>query len=212
MASPRTVRGSALFALNHLAGWSPFRLDAFGLVTPIGAEEVATAIGGLQRNWITEYLPLLGSFLVAEDKITAPLPGFKLYNASHGIYVPVGVIAAEVLAVTIGIVANSGLITVAALQGDSYGIANAADIAVSALTRRLMMSKKRRSLNKLVENMQDKTQLEQEALSRDSVPGMPQPSFCKSASHSTVGSQRRNMRRRVYMASCKVQRRLDQLE
>lgn len=175
--------------ISSLAGWSPFRLDALGLVTLIGAEEVATAIGALQRNWITEYLPLLGSFLVAEDKVTTPLPGFTLYNASHGIYVPVlsgwfsrwlianldknskggtlftwsvrgnqRAMAAEVLAVTIGIVANGGLITVAALQGDSYGIANAAAMAVSALARRLMMSKKRRSLDSLVGNMQDRPQ------------------------------------------------------
>ena len=179
--------------IGYLAGWSPFRLDALGLVTLIGAEEVATAIGALQRNWIADYLPLLGSFLIAEDKFTTPLPGFTLYNASDGIYVPVvsgwfsrwlianlnknftggtlftwntdskrdkrRAIAAEVLAVTIGVVANGGLITVAALQGDAYGIANAAAMAVSALVRRLMLGRKRKALNDLIgSNLQPKTQ------------------------------------------------------
>ncbi|KAK3316860.1 hypothetical protein B0H66DRAFT_306813 [Apodospora peruviana] len=169
------------FPVIHLG--APFRLDALGLVSLVGALEVATAIGALQRNWITDYLPLLGSFLVAEDRLTTPLPGFTLYNASDGFYVPVvsgwfsrwlianldktakggtqfqwsvrrkrqheGTILAAP-AVLIGVVANGGLIAVAALQGDWYGVANATAMAVSALIRQAMLDGKIRNLDKLV--------------------------------------------------------------
>jgi hypothetical protein len=72
--------------IGYLAGWSPFCLDALGLVTLIGAEEVVTAILALQRNWIADCRPFLSLFLIDEVKFTTLLPGFTLQNASDGIY------------------------------------------------------------------------------------------------------------------------------
>lgn len=74
--------------LHMERNWSPFRLDALGLVTLIGAEEVCVAIGGLQFSWLTEYLPLLGSFLIASNRFTQPLPGYTAYNITSGMIPP----------------------------------------------------------------------------------------------------------------------------
>jgi len=167
------------FPLSYLASWSPFRLDALGLVTLIGAEEVSNAVGALQHNRFTEYLPLFGQFLVAEDRLTTPLPGYTLYNISDGVYIPVisgwfsrwlfanlddrlnggthmtwsvtcktrRSAAIEIVAIAIGILGNGGLLAVSALQGDYYGVANAAAMIVSVLVRRVILNGKRKSLN-----------------------------------------------------------------
>lgn len=74
--------------LHRIFPWEPFRLDALGLVTLLGAEEVSRAIGGLQHSLVTEYLPLMGAYLVAANKFTDPLPGYKAYNITDGIIPP----------------------------------------------------------------------------------------------------------------------------
>lgn len=74
--------------LSSVNKWSPFRLDALGLVTLIGAEEVCVAIGGLQFSWLTEYLPLLGSFLIASNRFTQPLPSYTAYSITSGMIPP----------------------------------------------------------------------------------------------------------------------------
>ncbi|KAK3052511.1 hypothetical protein LTR09_006365 [Extremus antarcticus] len=66
--------------------WSPFRLDALRLVTLLGADEVARAIGSWMHNSLTDYLPVLGAFKVVSDQIAAFEPGFSLYNISDGIW------------------------------------------------------------------------------------------------------------------------------
>ncbi|KAK5051420.1 hypothetical protein LTR84_003072 [Exophiala bonariae] len=74
--------------LHRAFPWQPFRLDALGLVTLLGAEEVSRAIGGLQHSTITEYLPLMGAYLIAANRFTDPLPGYKAYNITDGIIPP----------------------------------------------------------------------------------------------------------------------------
>jgi len=63
----------------------PFRLDALGLVTLLGTQELDIAIGRLVTNHFTEYLPLLGAYIIAGESITKPIPGFVLYNITDGI-------------------------------------------------------------------------------------------------------------------------------
>ena len=72
--------------LSSLTQWNPpFRLDALGLVTMLGADEVNAAVGRLVRSRYTEYLPILGAFVMASDQFTRSLPGFALYNIDDGI-------------------------------------------------------------------------------------------------------------------------------
>ena len=73
-------------ATKWLLKWAPFRLDALGLVTVIGAEEVNYSIGRLSRSRITEYLPVVSSFVIANDSIRSAIAGFELYNITDGIY------------------------------------------------------------------------------------------------------------------------------
>lgn len=71
--------------LSQLQSWAPFRLDALGIVTLLGAHELDIAIGRLAKNRFTEYLPLLGAYVVAGNNITKPIPGLVLYNVTDGI-------------------------------------------------------------------------------------------------------------------------------
>ncbi|KAL3422516.1 hypothetical protein PVAG01_06672 [Phlyctema vagabunda] len=71
--------------LEALMRWQPFRLDALGLVTLIGAEEVNDAVGRLTSSRYTTFLPLLGQHLVAGNKFTTPVPGYTLYNITDAI-------------------------------------------------------------------------------------------------------------------------------
>ena len=69
-----------------IGNWSPFRIDALGIVTLLGAEEVNLAAGKLSENrWFIDCLPLLAANLIAADKVTKPIPGFALYNVTDGI-------------------------------------------------------------------------------------------------------------------------------
>ena len=65
--------------------WHPFQIDALGLVTMIGADEVNATVGRLVRSRYTEYLPILGAFIIAGDQFTRSLPGYALYNIDDGI-------------------------------------------------------------------------------------------------------------------------------
>ncbi|KAI1448496.1 hypothetical protein F5Y02DRAFT_431294 [Annulohypoxylon stygium] len=71
--------------LDSLARWQPFRIDALGLVTIFGAEELDIAIGTLAQSWATDWLPYLGSYTVANNQIAKPITGFVLYNITDGI-------------------------------------------------------------------------------------------------------------------------------
>ena len=82
MADPPS---SYFLPLGWLGQWSPFRIDALGLVTMIGADEVNAAVGRLLRSRYTEYLPILGAFVIAGDHFARAVPGFTLYNIDKGI-------------------------------------------------------------------------------------------------------------------------------
>ncbi|KAJ4297488.1 hypothetical protein N0V90_005380 [Kalmusia sp. IMI 367209] len=71
--------------LHHVLNWSPFRIDALGIITMIGAEQVDASIGRLVRSRYTEFLPLLGAFIFASDQFADAKSGFALYNLTAGI-------------------------------------------------------------------------------------------------------------------------------
>jgi hypothetical protein len=56
-------------------------------LTIFGAEETNTAIGNLVQSSVTNWLPVLGSYTVANDDILKPEPGYVLYNTTNRIVV-----------------------------------------------------------------------------------------------------------------------------
>src|SRR4051794_8776697 len=66
--------------MHYVLEWQPFRVDALGLVTMIGSEQVNAAVGRLVTSPYTEYLPLLGAFVIAGNQFTNAISGFELYN------------------------------------------------------------------------------------------------------------------------------------
>jgi hypothetical protein len=66
--------------LHYVLKWQPFRIDALGLVTMIGSEQVNTVVGRLVTSRYTEYLPLLGAFVLASNQFTDAISGFEIYN------------------------------------------------------------------------------------------------------------------------------------
>jgi hypothetical protein len=71
--------------LETISEWAPFQIDALGLVTIFGAKEMNTSIGNLSKSWVTEWLPILGSYAVANNEIADPEHGYVLYNITDGI-------------------------------------------------------------------------------------------------------------------------------
>jgi hypothetical protein len=65
--------------------WRPFSIDALGLVTLLGAEEVNKALGTLERRRYTEYLPFLAAYIIAGDRFVDEQAGHSLYNVTDGI-------------------------------------------------------------------------------------------------------------------------------
>lgn len=71
--------------LDFLHHWAPFRIDALGIVTILGAAEVDMVVGRMARHRFTGCLPLLGAFQIASNSIVRQLPSFILYNVTDGI-------------------------------------------------------------------------------------------------------------------------------
>ncbi|KAJ5802658.1 uncharacterized protein N7503_005108 [Penicillium pulvis] len=73
---------------HSLKAWAKgagFQIDALGLVTLLGAEEMDRSIGRLMPSVYFDYLPLLGAFIVAGDRFKERKLGYTLYNISAGI-------------------------------------------------------------------------------------------------------------------------------
>ncbi|PGH27908.1 hypothetical protein AJ80_00458 [Polytolypa hystricis UAMH7299] len=170
--------------LAWLSEWAPFQLDALGLVTVFGAKEMNTSIGNLVHSWATDWLPVLGSYAVANNEIAQPEPGFVLYNITDGIMAtdvsswftrwlmsfPLTYTATTIRlgmdgrprpalhwagAMAIGFSTTAVLLVFTIITDDAWGIANVAAMAFSVLLRQLMASQLRSSIDKTIENLQD---------------------------------------------------------
>lgn len=62
--------------------WKPFKIDALGLVTLLGAEEMNLALRALIWSDLKECLHLTAAYAVANNDIMTPKSGFTLYNIS----------------------------------------------------------------------------------------------------------------------------------
>ncbi|KAJ5956589.1 hypothetical protein N7501_010868 [Penicillium viridicatum] len=72
-------------SLNSWGRGTGLKIDALGLVTLLGAEEMDRSIGRPVPSIYLKYLPLLGAFVIAGNRFTTKKPGFVLYNISAGI-------------------------------------------------------------------------------------------------------------------------------
>ncbi|RDW68860.1 uncharacterized protein DSM5745_08620 [Aspergillus mulundensis] len=72
--------------LSPIAHWGPFKLDALGIITTLGAESVRNAVGRMVFSPLAEYLPIMAPQVIADNSIATPIPGFRLYNISDGIF------------------------------------------------------------------------------------------------------------------------------
>jgi hypothetical protein len=71
--------------LPGVQSWEPFKIDALGIVTLLGANALGKATGRLVANPYAEYLPQLAAHIFADGSVAEPLPGFLLYNITDGI-------------------------------------------------------------------------------------------------------------------------------
>lgn len=170
-----------------LNDWAPFKIDALGLVTLLGAEEVNSAVGRLVSSAYLEYLPLLGAFIIAGDRFTEKAAGFNLYNISQGIHTtdlsawltrwmlsqdfevtrsfvvwkvtPPRSRKKEIVAsVVISFVLNGFLIAMTLLSADWYGFANALAMVISIVVRAYVIGQQRLAIDAMVDKAVAKTE------------------------------------------------------
>ena len=164
--------------IKWLRSWAPFKIDALGLVTLMGAEEVNRSVGRLSKSHITEYLPVVASFVFANDSFRSGIPGMEMYNISDGIFatdlagwfsrwllmqkvtyncttlsINVRTPYAQqnktpVLAISLGLAASLSVIILACLTSDWWGLANAISLGISVLVRSAMLEALRRSVDR----------------------------------------------------------------
>ena len=183
-AAAATATKAAAPSIWPLRNWykvDPFRIDALGIVTLLGALEVNNHVGKLVRSRYFEYLPLLGAYVFANDDFTSKQPGYQLYNLKTQIYTPdiAGWFARwlmtqdfrtassyvqwnvessphsfkkdDFIGLAIGILANGFFLAVSVLMGDWWGFANALSMAFSTVARVLLLDRNRKWLDQAVE-------------------------------------------------------------
>ena len=178
------VLRSADSALTSSISWQPFNLDALGLVTLLGADEVAQALGALNNNVLTDYLPVFGSFKVASNQIATVQPGFSLYNLTDGIWTSelapwftrwlnanlrdnFTILDWKVekearhrskdswFAALAGLFINGGLLALACVQRDNWGLANVVSMVVSVFVRKCICFDYRRTIDQRGQKFND---------------------------------------------------------
>jgi hypothetical protein len=71
--------------LQGIRSWGPFKIDALGIVTLLGANSLRKTSARLVANPFSTYLPHLAAHIYADDSIAEAVPGFALYNITDGI-------------------------------------------------------------------------------------------------------------------------------
>ncbi|KAI8935179.1 hypothetical protein NX059_007772 [Plenodomus lindquistii] len=71
--------------LSGIRSWGPFKIDALGIVTLLGADSLRKSSARLVTNPYSAYLPHLAAHIYADDSIAEAVPGFALYNITDGI-------------------------------------------------------------------------------------------------------------------------------
>jgi hypothetical protein len=144
-------------------------IDALGLVTLLGSNEVDACVGRLvQSSWV-EFLPLLGAFVLSGDLFREKKPGYKLYNLTAGMTTtdlagwltrwmkaqdleqtrsivewtvgrrPSRLMSFWIPSVSIGLAFNGMLLVLTLLSGDWFGFANSVAMITSVLVREILI-------------------------------------------------------------------------
>ena len=168
-----------MFQLTRLKDWNPFKVDALGIVTLLGAEEVGFAFGRLANNHFNRFLPTVGSYIFAANSHTTPIQGFQVYNVTDGIFttdVPgwfsrwllsqqvktnatkFNVSIRErphrpstlraLISISLGIVTHAPTIILSVTIWDWWGFANAILMALSTLSRYIIIQQSTQILDK----------------------------------------------------------------
>jgi len=167
-----------------LKTWAPFKIDALGLVTLLGAEEVDDAIGRLAQSTYLEYMPLLGAFVIAGDRFREKKPSFSLYNISEGIHTtdlspwltrwmtsqdfettrsfvrwtvtpPRPHRRRTLIAALLSFIFNGFLIALTILSKDWYGLANGLAMVTSILVRAYVIKANRDGIDLMIDESID---------------------------------------------------------
>ncbi len=169
---------------RELLQWAPFKIDALGLVTLLGAEEINASVGRLVRSHFLEYFPLLGAFVISGNSFRNKEAGFNLYNITQGIHTtdlaawltrwmqsqkfesnrslvrwtvePIQVpVWEKLLGMSLPSCANGMLLAMTVLSYDWYGFANAMAMFLSIVVRCYMVSSVRSAIDKRVKEAYD---------------------------------------------------------
>lgn len=166
--------------LQGLENWNPIKIDALGLVTLLGAEEVDKSVGTLQRRRYTECLPLLAAFVISGNRFTEEKPGYALYNLTDGVHTtelkgwftrwlssqrirnsttifrwsveptPRQDRRIDMVAPVIALLGLAPLFACTILIGDWFGLGNSLALILSILVRKFLLWQRRTALNAVV--------------------------------------------------------------
>lgn len=160
---------------RNLRSWSPFRLDALGLLTMLGADEMSREIGSLSANMLVSWMSLLGGNVIPSNAFVDPLHGFTLYNISDAIQSTslAGWFSRWLLAqnpsqntsvfvwsvrtyprhyghgaLAIGAVVNTCIVALPLLVGDFYGLASALCMEAGVIIRAYLVRQNRDAIDR----------------------------------------------------------------
>ena len=138
---------------------------------------MSQAVGRLTFNRFTEFLPILGAYIIAGNDFTRPLSGFTVYNITDSIvstsfagwfarwllaqnaskhdsefiwsvhHQPRPRTSSLLLAAAIGVLVNCSMTLIPFLLGDWYGFVAAVSIDVSVLVRWFLVSQNREAID-----------------------------------------------------------------
>jgi hypothetical protein len=179
MSETATAHPPGAFPWTSLLRWQPFQIDALGLITLLGAEEVNASVGRMVRSTWLEYLPLLGAYVIANERFREKEAGYNIYNISQGIHTtdlaswfsrwikaqdfeqtrsfirwtvekrPEQIVH-KAAGFSLSIVSIGFLIAMTVLSYDWYGFANAMSMAASVMVRHFMVESLRQGIDEKV--------------------------------------------------------------
>ncbi|KAH8748684.1 hypothetical protein F5882DRAFT_311266 [Hyaloscypha sp. PMI_1271] len=161
-------------------------IDALGLVTILGADEIDTSVGRLVQSLYFDLLPQLGAYVIAGNKFAEKQAGFAMYDMSTGVmttelaawfsrwlksqdlYQVRSIVKwAQIKPQTrwapfwaglllVGVPINGMLVALTVLSEDWWGFANAMAMIVSVLVRWILITQNRTGIDRNVTAAEDR--------------------------------------------------------
>ncbi|PYI18777.1 hypothetical protein BO99DRAFT_482359 [Aspergillus violaceofuscus CBS 115571] len=130
---------------QQLSDWQPFRLDALGLITLLGAEDIDIWVGRLVPSKWLEYMPLLAMYCQRLSE-TRSIIYWEIIEEPHSL-LSTHLKAAGTSACLIG-----PLFVMTILSGDFYGLANVCAIMLSVWTRAYILCANRATIDQSIKS------------------------------------------------------------